>query len=89
MCSLLRDAGTGGGGGAVRATPPNLEAVGAPPTQLWTGNAYVIFYFCLFLHVSMGPSPKKYWAKFAEFLVLGRKDLGRHFKVIPASLSAP
>ena len=55
----LGDAGTGGGGGwAVGATcPHNLEAVGAPPPQLWTVNV-VHFYFCLhvILHVNLSPS---------------------------------
>ena len=52
-----RDAGTGGGAVRVTCPLPNLKAVGAPTTQLWTVNV-VHFYFCLFLHVNLCPSQK-------------------------------
>ena len=49
--------GCGEGGGGGQFARPNLEAVGAPPTQLWTVNVFH-FYFCLFLHVNLGLSEK-------------------------------
>ena len=51
----------GGGNrwGTVGATcpPPQLEAVGPPPTQLLTVNV-VHFYFCLLLRVNLRPYQK-------------------------------
>ena len=44
--------------GAVGATPPNLEALGSFAPRLRTVDV-VHFYFCLFLHVNLGPPPKK------------------------------
>ena len=42
-------------GGSGGACPSNFWTGGAPPLQLWTVNV-VHFYFCLFLHVNLGPS---------------------------------
>ena len=78
-----RDAGTGGGGGAVGATcSHNLEAVGRHPfPPLFTVNV-VHFYFCLFLFVNSGLSPKivgQIWGVFS----LGRGYLGHRETFAP------
>ena len=52
-----RDAGTRGWRVAGATCPHNFEAMGAPPSQLWT-VIVVHFYFCLFLHVNLGLSQK-------------------------------
>ena len=53
-----RNAGAGGGGVVGATCPHNLEAVGAPPPpQFWTVNVVHLF-FCLFLQVKLGLSPK-------------------------------
>ena len=49
-----------GGGGSGANCPPNLEVFGVSP-QLRTVDVFH-FYFCLFLHVNLGPSQKKYLA---------------------------
>ena len=53
----VRDAGAGGGGGSGGNLPPQLGSCGGRPPKLWTVNV-VHFYFCLFLHVNLGLSPK-------------------------------
>ena len=76
---------------------PNLEAVGAPPTQLWTVNV-LHFYFCLFLHVNLGLSQFSFFSNnsglnpFFLFWVGVTLDFGTllppsNFKVVPESLT--
>ena len=70
--------------------PHNLEAVEAPPPQLWI-VIVVHFYFCLFLHVNLGlpensgPNPGSF------LLVLSRGYLGPRetFALPPTSKKFP
>ena len=48
-----RDAGIGGGGGAVEATCPTTLKLWWRRPRLWTVKV-IHFYFCLFLHVNLG-----------------------------------
>ena len=86
----IRDAEAGGGGRVVGATSPKLGSFGTVP-QLWNVD-FVHFYFCLFLHVNLGPSPKIV-GQIRDVFSFGKDSLdpGRcvpppNFKVVPTSL---